>query len=97
MLIHIVIWKYKPEITGERREEHRQKLRALKNVIPEIVDLKVGADVLHLARSYDTGLIATFRDQAALDVYTEHPTHQAVAALGKEIAQHAASVDFFEE
>ena len=94
MLIHIVIWKYKPEITAVERDEHRRKLQYLTNVIPEIITLNVGADMLNLPRSYDTGLVATFADNAALDVYTNNAEHLKVAALGKEIAAHVASVDF---
>jgi hypothetical protein len=94
MLTHIVVWKYKPEITEEQREEHRRLLKNLTNFIPEIISLNVGADILALPRSYDTGLVATFVDRQALNIYTENPEHQKVAALGKEIAQHVASVDF---
>lgn len=94
MLTHIVVWKYKVETSPETREEHRTKLRNLKNVIAELIDLQVGADVLHLARSYDTGLVATFRDIEGLDAYTLHPTHQEAAAMGKEIAAQVVSVDF---
>lgn len=94
MLTHIVVWKYKEEVSPETRAEHRAKLANLKNIIAEIVDLKVGADALHLARSYDTGLAATFKNAEDLDVYTIHPAHQEVAKLGKEIAAHVVSVDF---
>lgn len=94
MLTHIVVWKYKEEISDEKRREHRAKLANLKSIIAEVVDLRVGADVLHLARSYDTGLVATFKNVEDLDAYTIHPVHQQVAALGREIAAHAVSVDF---
>jgi hypothetical protein len=94
MLIHIVCWKYKPEITEAERENHRAKLRNLASVIPDILSFNVGADVLHLERSFDTGLVATYADMAALDAYTVHPEHQAVAALGKQIAEKVISVDF---
>lgn len=94
MLTHIVVWKYKPEITEERRAEHRRLLKNLMNFIPEIISLNVGADVLALPRSYDTGLVATFVDRQALDIYTENEEHQKVAALGKEIAHNVVSVDF---
>lgn len=96
MLTHIVVWKYKPEITEEQRAEHRRLLKNLANFIPEIISLNVGADILDLPRSYDTGLVAVFADRQALDVYTENPEHQRVAAMGREIAQHAASVDFLD-
>jgi hypothetical protein len=94
MLTHIVVWKYKPEITEEQRREHRLKLNHLTDIIPEIISLDAGADMLNLPRSYDTGLVATFADEAALDIYTNNAEHLKVAAFGKEIAAHVVSVDF---
>ena len=94
MLTHIVCWKYKPEISEDQRADHIARLRALPGVIPNIVSFDVGSDILHLERSFDTGLDAKYPDQAALDFYTDHPEHQKVAALGKEIAEKVVSVDF---
>lgn len=96
MLIHIVCWKYKLEIDDQTRAEHRTKLRALPTLIPNIESFHVGADVLHLERSFDTGLVAHFPDRAALDRYTDHPEHQTVVAIGREIAEKVISVDFFQ-
>ena len=95
MLTHIVCWKYKPETTAEQRGEHIAKLKKLPSVIPNITSFNVGADVLHLERSFDTGLVAVYPDRAALDFYTIHPEHQEVANLGKQIAEKVVSVDFF--
>jgi Stress responsive A/B Barrel Domain len=95
MLIHIVCWKYRAETGRENRDEHITKLRALPAVIPDIVSFDVGTDILHLDRSFDTGLVALFPDRAALDRYTDHPEHQAVATMGKQIAENVVSVDFF--
>lgn len=94
MLTHIVCWKYKPEITEEQRRNHIEKLQSLPNVIDKIESFEVGADILHLERSFDTGLVAKFADRAALDFYTDHPEHQKVIALGKQLAERAISVDF---
>jgi hypothetical protein len=94
MLIHIVCWKYKPETTPEQIAEHRAKLAALPAVIPEIVGFDIGEDVLHLDRSFDTGLVATFADRAGLDAYTVHADHQVAAGYGKEVAEKVVSVDF---
>ena len=96
MLIHIVCWKYKAEISPEMREEHITKLKNLPNEIPNIESFKIGFDVLHLERSFDLGLVAVFADQTALDDYTIHPTHQKAANFGKEIAEKVVSVDFLD-
>ena len=97
MLTHIVCWKYKAEITEQQREEHRAKLKKLPDAIPDILSFSVGADILHLERSFDTGLVAVYPDRAALDFYTDHAEHQKVAALGKEIAERVVSVDFLHD
>jgi hypothetical protein len=96
MLIHIVCWKYKLETGEAERDEHRARLRGLTEVITGIEAFDVGADVLHLERSFDTGLVAHFADRAALDHYTDHPEHQVVAALGRQLAEKVVSVDFFQ-
>ncbi len=94
MLIHVVCWKYRPDVDETAREEHRSRLAALKSLIPNITRLDVGGDVLHLDRSFDTGLVACFPDRAALDHYTDHAEHQAVVAIGRSIAEKVISVDF---
>lgn len=97
MLTHIVIWKYREDVAESEREEHVARLRSLPGLIPEIETFSVGFDVLRLERSFDTGLVATFRDRAALAVYTEHPEHVKVASLGRSISARVASVDFEDE
>lgn len=97
MLTHIVCWKYKAEVTAEQRDEHIARLRALPAAIPDIVSFSVGADILHLDRSFDTGLVAVFKGRPELDAYSDHPVHQEVAALGRSIAEKAVSVDFVDE
>lgn len=97
MLTHIVCWKYKPETTAEQREEHVAKLRNLRNLVPNILSFSVGSDVLHLDRSFDTGLVANYADRKALDAYTIHPEHQTVVAIGRAIAEKVVSVDFISD
>jgi len=94
MLIHIVCWKYKPEVDEAERERHRGRLLALKTLIPNIESLDIGNDILHLERSFDTALVAHFPDRSALDHYNDHPEHQAVVAIGRELAEKVVSVDF---
>ncbi len=97
MLTHIVVWKYRADASADERQRHIAMLRSLAKLIPEIVSFSVGSDVLRLARSYDTGLAAVFRDRVALDAYTVHPEHVKVADFGRSISEHVVSVDFLSE
>jgi hypothetical protein len=94
MLTHIVIWKYRPDVEPEVREEHVRLLRDLASQISAVGSLHVGFDTLGLPRSFDTGLVATFDDRAGLDAYTVHPEHVKVAEFGRSISERVASVDF---
>lgn len=94
MVTHIVVWKYRADVEQFAREEHVKFLRRLGSIIPGVQSLSVGFDTLYLPRSYDTGLVATFADRAALDAYTVHPEHIKVAEFGRSISEHVASVDF---
>ena len=93
MLLHIVCFKYKPETDAAARTQHRERLAALKT-LDGVVDLKVGKDVVQSQRSYDTGLLITFPDRAALDAYATNPQHVPVAQLGVSLSTHIVSVDF---
>ncbi|HKE55982.1 MAG TPA: Dabb family protein [Pyrinomonadaceae bacterium] len=94
MLTHLVVWKYRADVDNETRAEHVALLTSLQAIIPEVQSLSVGFDMLHLPRSYNTGLVATFVDRAGLDAYTNHPEHVKVAEFGRTISDHVASVDF---
>lgn len=95
MLTHIVCFKYKPETAASVRAEHRARLAGLKT-LEGVVDLKVGADVVHSPRSYDTGLLVVFKDRADLDAYQKNPTHVPVAQFGVSLCEHIVAVDFEE-
>ncbi|HEY0003385.1 MAG TPA: Dabb family protein [Pyrinomonadaceae bacterium] len=97
MLTHIVIWKYLADAEQAARESHIAALQNLPALISEIESFKAGFDMLRLPRSFDAGLVAAFRDRAALHAYTIHPEHVRALELGRAIIEHVASVDFEDE
>jgi len=93
VILHLVCFKYKASTDAGARDNHRAQLRAMK-ALDGVIDLKVGADVVRSARSYDTGLAVTFRDRAALDAYAKDPRHVPIAQHGASISEHVVAVDF---
>jgi hypothetical protein len=93
MLIHVVCFKYKAEVSEAQKREHIERLRGLAG-LPGVIDLKAGADVVRSARSYDTALVVTFPDRAALEGYQPHPQHVPVARFGVDLSEHILAVDF---
>jgi hypothetical protein len=93
MLLHLVLFKYRPEIDAAARADHRDRLATLKS-LDGVIDLKVGEDVVRSPRSYDTGLAVTFPDRAALDAYQTNEQHVPIAKHGAGLCEHIAAVDF---
>lgn len=93
MLLHLVSFKYKPDVDAAARAQHRQRLAGLKS-LDGVIDLKVGEDVVRSPRSYDTGLAVTFADRAALDAYQKHDRHVPIAQYGVTLSEHIVAVDF---
>lgn len=89
----MVSFKYKVDVDAHARDEHRAQLAGLAR-LNGVEDLKVGVDVVQASRSYDTGLVVTFRDRAALDAYQKDPKHVPVAQFGVRLCEHIVSVDF---
>ena len=101
MVLHIVSFKYRQDVDAAARKDHRAKLAALIDAgIDGVLDLKVGEDFVRSARSYDTGLVVSFRDRAALifmllaPFLLTHPRHEPVAKLGRDLSETIVAVDF---
>jgi hypothetical protein len=93
MLTHIVSFKYRGDVSEEVRRDHRERLATLRT-LDGVLDLKVGADVVRSARSFDTGLVVTFENRAGLDRYAVDPRHVPVAQFGASLCDQIVAVDF---
>ena len=98
MIRHIVFWKFKDEAEGHTKQENleimRERLYALKPIIPEIKSIELGFDVLHSGMSYDAALVIEFDDLAALKTFKEHPEHVKVSNYCKLVRTDRVSVDY---
>ncbi|MBF4562008.1 Dabb family protein [Microbacterium sp. VKM Ac-2870] len=96
MIRHIVAWKLKSEDPLERSAQAQKlssDLNALKGVVPSIIDIAVGPDVVG-GGNWDVALVADFADQAALDAYQTHPDHQAVVGYVRSVVADRVAVDY---
>lgn len=96
MLTHVVLFKFKPEITTEQAAQLETRLKALPAIISDIREFRVGQDVVHSERSFDLALVSAFDDLAAMQRYQVHPAHQEVVALVKACCGSVVAVDFNE-
>lgn len=98
MLKHIVMWKLADNAEGRTKEENlgyiRERLLALRPIIPEIRSMELGRDELHSEMSYDMALVMEFDDIAAMKRYKVHPDHVAVSEYVKKVRIARTVVDY---
>ena len=101
MIVHLVMWKFKESAEGcsgmENAAKVKEKLEALKGVIPGIRSLEVRLNVnRNDPMAYDAVLISRFETIEDLELYKNHPEHKKVSTLCKSVRESRATVDYIE-
>ena len=82
MVRHVILWKLKEEYSAEEtakiKQEIKEGLEGLKGQTPGLSEIKVNTDPL-ASSNCDLMLDSLFEDEAALNNYSGHPAHVAVA------------------
>ncbi len=94
MIEHMVWFRFRAEVPASHREELVERLLALRDLVPNILELWVGDDFSGRSQGHQLGLLVRVRDRAALDAYQVHPEHVAVAKLLRESCDSIMALDF---
>lgn len=82
MVHHIVMWKFKTEITEEKKivlkKEMAENLSSLVGKVPGLLSLDFVDDPL-TSSTHDIALVSTLKKAEDIAVYATHPAHVAVA------------------
>ena len=83
LLRHVVMFKFKPEVTPAQLDEINRAFQHLKVAIPEIQDFERGLNNSpeNHAKGFTHGYLLTFASEADRDAYLPHPEHKKFAAL----------------
>ncbi len=96
MIKHFVMWQIKDDLNkDETTFEMKKKLEKLKNVIPQILQLEVGIDIIKNPYSnFDIMIETHFKNFEDLKTYQEHPEHLKVVEYVKKVVKNRACVDY---
>ena len=98
MVKHIVMWHLKNEANGNEMEQNAaemiQKLRGLKEKIPQIVELEAGRNINQGSGAFDVALYSSFKSKDDLEAYAKNPEHLKVVEFIKSVVDQRAVVDY---
>lgn len=94
MINHVVCFKLK-ESTDESRLKAKEVLMGMKGNVPMMVDISVGTDFLHSARSYDVILQVKLENRDMLDAYQNDPYHvDVVKKYMHQVVESSIAIDY---
>jgi len=76
MIIHIFAFRFKPDVTEERKKYIVEEIRGLQGHIPGLLETWVGLNVSARGAGYELGGAMKFADKGSFDAYGPHPVHQ---------------------
>lgn len=98
MLKHIVLFKLKENAEGATKEENfrkiKKELESLKGIIPQIIKIEVGLNVIPSETAYDVAIYSEFADEKNLDIYMKHPEHVRIAGFIAKVRDSRVVVDY---
>ncbi len=78
MVTHVVLMKFKPADKLKNLELARERLLAMRGVVPSLRHIEVGLNVVPSERAFDLSLITRFDSLEALQEYAVDPAHVEV-------------------
>jgi hypothetical protein len=99
LLRHVVLYKFKAEMTEKQVQEVVDAFSSLKGKIDTIVAFERGTNISQENKS--DGLthcfVVTFRDTAGRDVYLKHPAHDDYVKVVKDRREKVIVFDYWTE
>ena len=91
MIRHVVMWKFKEKAEGKTKAENmqivRERLLALRPIIPQLKLMEIDCDISHTEMSYDMMLTTEFESVADMKAYADHPEHLKVREYVKAVRE----------
>ena len=94
MIKHIVMWKFKDEVSEVDKVEMKRQLEALKGLVPTLLDIEMGLNVSVGDATKDMVLYSEFESMEGLTAYAGHPEHLKVVEFVKPLVCERAVVDY---
>ena len=102
--VHVVLFKWKEDVSHEKIEAVLESLRMMKYEIPFVLDMTVGtqnsqihSDYHERSKGFSHGMTVTLSDGEDLKAFRDHPMHKrCVAKLMSPIVEDIFAFDYYD-
>ncbi|SAM09658.1 hypothetical protein [Absidia glauca] len=93
-IVHIVIAKFKSEVTEEVKQKALDDVVALKHTIPEIQSASAGKTFTDRSKGFEYGWVVEVETKEHLSIYAKHPDHLDFVNKYRPLMDDLIAVDY---
>jgi hypothetical protein len=93
MIIHIALYKFKPEISNEEIDSAMSQVRDLKSKIPQIIEISAGENFSKYSRGFTHVIVSKFNSKVDIETYRSHPAHKPIADRLDRMEENSIGID----
>lgn len=94
LLRRIILFKFKDNTSKEQVAETGKAFLALLDQVKAIKEIEWG-NTINESGSYTNCLLVTFRTEADMQAYDEHPAHKAIGEIYGHLVQDLTGLDYW--
>jgi hypothetical protein len=94
MFLHVVFFKFKPEVPEEEMAGIMKEVADLKGKIPVLKEFLVGKNVSKAGQGYHYAQVSVLKRKEDLPIYEQHPEHQKVVQRILPALESIIAMDF---
>ena len=94
MFVHVVFFKFKPEVAEDEIAGFMKDLADVKKKIPVLKEFLVGKNTSKNGRVYHYAQVSVFEKKEDLAIYEKHPEHEKLAQRIRPAIAGGIAMDF---
>ena len=94
MIVHIVLFKWKNNVSKKQVQETFSDLENLKGKIKGLEGIFSGENFSKYSEGFEHGLVVLAKGAESLDAYRKHPLHLEIAKKIERLEEKSIGVDF---
>ena len=94
MIVHIALFRWKKDVSGDQTDKLMGQLKDLKNKVDVVVDLYAGENYSKWNEGYTHAVIVITNTKDDLETYRKHSAHLPIAKMVNEMEEKSMGIDF---
>lgn len=97
MIVHIVLFKWKSEVTKSQIDEIFSGIKSMKSKVDGIGDIFCGENLSKYGKGYTHVIVVVAKDKDSLEAYRQHQYHRDISVKIDSMEESSLAADILDK